>query len=369
MKILELCLSHGVGGLELYAARIARQLVDHGVECVAVGKSNTLFHTRINDYGIPSVSLKRINHRFPLVAAKTLANIIDAESVDIIHMHWGKDLLLAVLAKRFAKRAVKLAYTRQMSITRPKKDIYHRFVYQHVDLYLTITDELAKMARQYLPMPEENIRRLYYGVDKPPVLDNIKRDMLRQQFGVAGENRFAIGIVGRVEAEKGQYLLIEAMQSLKQTGHTAHLTIIGPAMNPAYQNQLEQRCRDLNLQDSVTFYGPHNNPIEIMGGFDTIVLATKKETFGLVLVEAMRNGVAVIGTNAGGVPEIIDHGETGLLYEPEKVEDLTAQLIKYIEDPEGRQRIAANGKRKADQLFTNERHIASLIGHFESLSH
>ncbi|WP_455204145.1 glycosyltransferase family 4 protein [Kaarinaea lacus] len=364
MKVLELCLSYGVGGLELYAARITKQLADQGIDCVVVAKANTLFYDRVKEQNIKTYALTRWNRHWPIFSARALAKIIDDEAVDVLHMHWGKDLLLAVLAKRYAKRSVRLVYTRQMAMTRPKKDMYHRFLYKHVDLYLTITDELAQMAKQFLPMPSEHIKRLYYGVDSTPALNGEQRHSLRQQLGVKSDEQFAIGLVGRVEAAKGQHLLIEALHQLKQQGLSVHATIIGPAMTSNYLQQLQQRCGDLDLQQDVTFYGSHKNPIEIMAAFDAVVLATKKETFGLVLIEAMRNGVAVVGTNAGGVPEIIDNGETGLLFQPENAEDLAKQLRKLIDDPGYRQRLASSGKQKADSLFANEQHVQSLIEYF-----
>ena len=147
MKVMELCLSDGVGGLELYAVRTAKQLGMRGVECVAVGSPGTLYSGRMREIGVKTVELVRRNEWFPWSAAKRLAQLIDAEDVDILHMHWGHDLNLAVFAKRAAERDVKLVYTRQMAITRKKHDVYHRFLYRHVDLYLTITDELAEAAK------------------------------------------------------------------------------------------------------------------------------------------------------------------------------------------------------------------------------
>ncbi len=97
-----------------------------------------------------------------------------------------------------------------------------------------------------------------------------------------------------------------------------------------------------------------------MSAFDVVVLATKQETFGLVLIEAMRNGVAVIGTNAGGVPEIIDDGKTGLLIEPDDAAGLEQCLLRLIQDAQLRESLAKVGKQKADQMFSQEQHYNRL---------
>ena len=367
MKVLELCLSDGVGGLELYAVRSAKHLQAMSVDCIAVGGPETLFTRRMRDQVIKTFELSRYTEVYPWFAARKLAKIIDDEAVDIIHMHWGHDLNLAVLAKRAAQRHVELVYTRQMAITRPKHDIYHRFLYKHVDLYLTITDELATMAQKYLPLPQGRIQRLYYGVDQPAPLSIEQRNELRKSLGIPSDTEFAIGLVGRIEYGKGQHILIEAVDSLHKAGLPVHATIIGPAMDQAYYQEIQNTVRDKALQNVVTFYGSHTNPIEVMGAFDTVVLATKKETFGLVLIEAMRAGTAVVGTNAGGVPEIIDHGETGLLIKPLNSEDLAEKLRLLCENAEERKRLAINGRRKADDRFATEAHYGQLKTYFERL--
>jgi len=367
MKILELCLSDGVGGLELYAVRTANQLRMRGVDCIAVGAPGTLYSRRMREQGISTLELTRRNEWFPWIAARKLAQIVDSESVDIIHMHWGHDLNLAVLAKLAAQRDVKLVYTRQMAITRKKHDFYHRFLYGHVDLYLTITDELSDTAKQFLPLPASRIKRLYYGVDSPAAMNAEKRQEIRESFGISSATDFAIGLIGRIESGKGQHILIEAIGRLRNEGVPARATIIGPVMDNEYFETIQTVVRENDLQNAVTFYGGHNNPVDIMGAFEVVVLTTKKETFGLVLIEAMRSGVAVIGTNAGGVPEIIDHGQNGLLVKPHDAADLTEKLRFLYQDANERARLAGNGKQKADRMFATEAHYTQLQTHFTAL--
>lgn len=363
MKVLELCLSTGVGGLELYAVRSATQLILRGVGCLAVVANKTMTAERMAAAGVRTLPINRINKFIPLVAAYKLAKIITNNNIDIVHMHWGKDLSLAVVAKILARirfgTTFKLVYTRQMMLTRPKKDFYHRFLYRHVDLFITITKELKKLALAYLPMPEKSIQVLYYGVDSPQPLSIEEKEALRQRLG-NNTQQFAVAIVGRIEQGKGQHLVIDAVKRLMHEGINIHATLIGPVMDETYYQSIQQGVRSDNLKDNICFYGSHDNPIDIMSVFDCVILASGKETFGLVLIEAMRNGVAVIGSNAGGVPEVIENGVTGLLFVPKDPEDLARQIAKLYHDPRYRAQIAKQGKRYADKQFDQGAHYASL---------
>ena len=212
----------------------------------------------------------------------------------------------------------------------------------------------------YLPLPEKAIHLLYYGVPQPVDLSTGQRRSMRRKLGVPDGTVAAIGLVGRMEDKKGQHLLIEALHILRKQGLAAHATFIGPVMDSDYSTRLHTQVTDLGLQAMVTFYGSHDNPIEFMAAFDIVVLATEMETFGLVLIEAMRSGVAVVGSNAGGVPEIIEDGVSGLLFEPGNAADLAAKLKRYCADIELRNKIAAAGKERADRLFSLERHYQDL---------
>mgnify|MGYP000607183154 CR=1 FL=1 len=137
-------------------------------------------------------------------------------------------------------------------------------------------------------------------------------------------------------------------------------------MDETYFQDLKDSIKKNNLESNILYLGFHNNPTSIMPCFDVVILATKCETFGLVLPEAMRAGVAVVGSNCGGVPEIIEHEKTGLMFETENGEDLTIQLSKLVDDKDFCSRLASAGKIDADERFSEEKHFKKLIDYFES---
>ncbi len=314
--------------------------------------------------GLSFLTEKTGFYSLPLLAARRLAKRIDERQIDVIHMHWGKDLALAALSCWFSKSKPRLIYTRQMKMTRSKNDPYHNFLYRQMDRMLAITDRLANEARGFLnPEDAKKVKRLYYGVEAPDaVLSEEKRKKIRQGFGIDDET-FLVGLFGRIERGKGQYLLIEALARAhihaKQHLHIAAL-IVGHAMEASYLKELKTQVARLGLQDNIFFEGFVEQPQIWMQACDCVVLASHEETFGLVLVEAMLSGIAVIGSDRGGVPEIIEDGKSGLLFKSGESDALYHALVRFAEDRNFRQKTAEAGQDRATRLFDKNTHYLNL---------
>ena len=240
MNLLELCLSPGLGGLELYVFRSAQALAqNHRVITVlnTHGKLTAYFREHADT---STHYLNKSSKLLPLRNARKLARIIDDEHIDAVHMHWGNDLALAALAKRFSTRKPALVYTRQMKITRSKNDWYHRFLYAQMDLMLTITRQLEQEAKRFIPGHDEHITTLYYGVDPPAAW--LSADAIRAQRDKIGfaDTDFVIGLLGRLEHGKGQHLLIAALAMACNDDLEPKALIVGHEMLPGYRDELQQ---------------------------------------------------------------------------------------------------------------------------------
>lgn len=364
MNALELCLSEGLGGLELYVFRSSEALAS------STSNTNTVLtvlkkNTKLSEYfkhhsSLKSKYIKTFFSPLPIFSAYKLASIIDQHNIDVIHMHWGKDLPLAAFSKFFSKRKPALIYTRQMMITREKNDFYHNFLYRQLDLLLTITKELEGLCKKFIPLYSDKITTLYYGVKKPAqVLDETNIHQQRESIGFT-KNDFITGLIGRLEESKGQHLLIEALHLAQKKGHNIKALIVGHEMNPGYRDKLAQQASDLGVLKNIVFQDFTSEPQQLMQLCDCVLLASSQETFGLVLPEAMRSGVAVIGSNSGGVPEIINHGKTGLLFESKNSDDLYQKIKQLYLDTNYKNKLAEQGKTFADKHFNNDAHFKNL---------
>ncbi len=324
---MQFCLSPNLGGLELYFYRLSKYLNSKTKVTMIVNKKSDIID-RLTSSNIEYYDFERKSTLGVLFKAKKIAKIIDNNKIDIIHIHWTKDIPLAVLSRLLSKRKPKLVQTRHMAMTRFKNDFYHKFLYKNIDTIIAVTDEVKDQISKYITNEfRPKTIRSYIGAEKINKIDLEKHSELSKKYII--ENNFTIGIFGRIEKEKGQYLLIEAIEKLRANKLNIKVLIVGHAMSEEYLNELKEYIKKFELQDKIVFTGFTNEVQNIMQICDLVVLATNKETFGLVLIEAMQAGIAVLASNKGGPTEIIDDKVDGLLFKSMDIEDLTAK-INYL---------------------------------------
>lgn len=354
-KICELCLSPDLGGLELYMMRASHYLGD---QCISVinenGKLRSYYENTLHRY----ITLKRRNVLLSWLGAIELARIIDNEAIDIVHLHWTKDLPLAIMAKLFSNRKPKVVQSRHMRMTRFKDDFYHRFLYRNLDMILAVTQQVKIQIEKFIPVdirPKTEV--LYIGSEQPIIVSTEEKKNRREQLQLG--NSFTVGIVGRIEEPKGQHIVLKAVQNLVIEGIDAKALVIGAAMDESYLLKLQDQYHDIAI-----FTGFTREAQTLMQLCDVIVLATENETFGLVLIEAMMCGVCVVASDSGGPLEIIDDGENGLLFQTFNSSDLADKLTLLQKNYLLKERYALAGKQKAQEKFESKKQFQLLLQSF-----
>jgi glycosyltransferase involved in cell wall biosynthesis len=132
-------------------------------------------------------------------------------------------------------------------------------------------------------------------------------------------------------------------------------------MDDIYLQGLKEKIKELGIQDKVIFTGFTKEVDEHMQLFDVNVLATPKETFGLVVIEAMMNKVCMIATNNGGPLEIIKDGEDGLLFDRTS-KDLAIKIKSLYDNKEYKNTLSKNGYIKAKEMFKSDIQLNKLYG-------
>ena len=165
-----------------------------------------------------------------------------------------------------------------------------------------------------------------------------------------------VGLVGRLQPWKGQDRLLEAQALLHERGHPIHTLIVGGdahGLSTEYAESLAPLVRRLGLEGSVTLTGQVPDAGPYIDRMDVLVNASDPEPFGIVLLEAMARDVAVVAVDAGGPAEFIEHGRTGLLAPTGDPQALASALEPLLASPELRRTLAAAGRERYLQEFTD----------------
>lgn len=348
MKIIEVCTSESLGGLELYFASCCQQLSDRGNDVRAIVFEGSRLHKMIKQE-TDCITVRKPTLQSFFHLQKVLAKV----KPDIVHVHHKKDLLAIACLRRFSGLDFKYVHTRQMDQPRNKKNPYHSFIYRSMDVIIAITDRLKNQIVSKINVDPNRVIRLYYGVPSP------ERHIKRCSEIAIQSNDFNVGVVARIDSKKDQHIIVEATKLLLADNKKVRTYLIGGTTNEEYLNKIKHLISKYGLKKNVIITGFVEKPQELMPCFDLVVLTTSNETFGLVLPEAMRMGIPVIGAKGGGVPEIIDHEVNGLVFEPGNSKDLKIQIAKLM-DKEKRIKLAIEGKKKADIMFDIDQHFDKL---------
>jgi len=369
-KILAICTSPDRGGLELYFTKFVEHYYrkKNSTSLHAVVRKNSYISQTLKKFGNSNrqKEISKISIINLIFYAIYLAKYVNNHNIDFIHISWGKDLLLSVFIKIFTTRKVHIIYYRQMKLSREKKDIYHKFIYKNISIILAITENLKNECNNFLPVSNHIIKKLPYGIEEYQNLQTpiMSKEELCKDFNW-DLSSFTIGVFSRLEEQKGQHLVVKAMRELAPLNIS--LGIIGHCMDEKYKKRLIEEISSYNLTNKVRLENFMEQPMRVMSGFDLIVLPTYEETFGLVAAEAMMMGVPVIGSNAGGIPEIIKDNVNGLLFETKNSNSLKQKISMMINSLELRQKLSNNAKIFIREHYNYDKHFESFDGFLNEL--
>jgi len=214
--------------------------------------------------------------------------------------------------------------------------------------------ELENITSYYIPnCAKEDAAKQYLGKTKTETREKLELD----------QTNFYLISVASVQPRKGQDLLIDAAPELKKIAPNLEILIIG-GRGGEFSSKLEEKARQGGL-DFVKFMGRKPNAMEYIYASDTFILTSRAEAFPLVLLESMILKTPMIGSNVDGVPEMIKHDKTGLLFESENTDELVQMFKKMYSSRETREQYAAQASDMYWKEFSKEQftmRYADLIG-------
>lgn len=193
---------------------------------------------------------------------------------------------------------------------------------------------------------------------------------VRRELGIAPEAPLIIS-VSRLFSWKGQRELLKAFAGARAQLPALKLLIVGAdeteVQRGSFTEELRQLAAQLGVSDDVVFTGQRQDIPQLMAACDVFTLPSFEEPFGLVFLEAMAMRRPVVALDNGGTPEVVDHGQSGLLSSPGDIAGLTANIVRLLNDRELRARMGEHGRARVLEYFNAERMTADATAAYEQI--
>lgn len=354
MKVLiNMPLGEQRGGGEMMLLDLIRQGRDLGVEWLVIFLEDGPMVEDVRKLGVDtrvvvSGRLREI-HRF-IGAVIRITAIAKREKVDlIVNWMWITHILGGIAALLAGIPSVWY----QLEVPYDKSFLVQLATLIPARAAITLSKDGQKA--QSLIFPYRPTPLVYPGVDLSRFDPNILPDTTeaRAKLGLPSDGP-VIGIVGRLQRWKGMHVVVEAMPKVLEKYSNATCVIVGGkhALEPDYEDFLKSHIVSMGMQDKVIMAGLQQNIPEWVQAMDVFIHASDKEPFGIVIIEAMSLGKAVIAGDAGGPTEIISDSVNGLLTPYGDASALANAILRYLDNPEFAQNVGLAARKRALEFST-----------------
>lgn len=268
---------------------------------------------------------------YDLALAAKMAEVVDREKIDILHVHYAiPHAISAILARDLAKHDVKVITTLHgTDITvlshEPSFKQLIKYGIEQSDAVSAVSKSLVEQTKKTLETTKD-ISVIYNFVNEQ---EYYKKDVqhIKEQYRIMPDEKVVIHISNFRKVKRIEDVILTFKKIHKHI--KAKLLLVGDGPESATASSL---VRKLGIEDNVLFLGKQRCISELLSIADLKLLLSEQESFGLVVLEAMSCEVPAIGTNVGGIPEVIKHGETGYVVELGDVEQAANYAIKLLAD-------------------------------------
>jgi glycosyltransferase involved in cell wall biosynthesis len=298
-------------------------------------------------------------------ATRVIAAAIDRWSIDLVHTHlWNADLFGGVAAAWRGVPSVSTVHgsnflpfgvTGLHRVRRQGMSLVYRAVYRLSDRVLAPSQALLTdlAERPGIRVPRSHVTVVHNGID----LNDLRARTAAAHLPELVARRLPaplIACVANMFAIKGQDWLIRAMPAVLAAVPAAVLVLVGDG---EWRATLERLARESGAGDRVIFTGSIQNPLAVVEHADVVVLPSLSEGLPIALLEAMAIGRAVVASRVGGIPEVVQDGETGLLIPAADSQALSSAIVRLLMDPPLRVNLGTEARAHVERQWSSQRMV------------
>ncbi len=340
-KIVHVNTARGYRGGERQTELLIRGLASRNVRQALVARRGDVLARNVRELG---VEVREVGGGMISVIGAT-------RDASLIHVHEGRSVYAAYA--RSVLSGTPYVITRRVNNPIRNHWFAHR-AYARAACVAAVAPQVAEIVRAYDPSIVVSV--VHSGSSGLPV-DATTVEVIRSEFA----GKFLVGHVGALDnAQKGQEFIIAVARQIERSEPNVHFVLVGGGADEAMLKANAAGLRNL------TFTGFKNNVGDYLAAFDLFILPSNREGVGSILFDAMELGLPVIASRVGGVPDVVHHGDNGVLIDPASADQLRDAILRLRDDPELRRAYGARGRELAKQ-FTGEAMWHKYLSLYESV--
>jgi L-malate glycosyltransferase len=298
-----------------------------------------------------------------LSAAWRLSRVVKRLRPDIVHAHDAHGTAMASLGLSFGPPTPTpaLIVSRRVDF-HLNRNSFSRWKHRQVDCFIAASEAIRKMLVAD-GVPSERTTTVHEGIDLEHVLAAAPVNVHEAFWLPHGAP--VVGNVAALVPHKGQRHLIEAARLVVREIPETRFVIFGEG---DLREQLERQVREHRLEKHVLLPGFRMDVLGCLKGLDLFVMSSVTEGLGTSLLDAMACSRASVATRAGGIPEIVEEGRTGVLVEPRDHSAMAREIVHLLKDDGLRQRMGEAARARVAERFTVERMVEGTAAVYESVA-
>jgi glycosyltransferase involved in cell wall biosynthesis len=290
--------------------------------------------------------------------------IIFERGINLVQTHGYKSNVIGFFLQTLCRRPW-IAFAHGYTDDNWKVRLYNwidRAVLRYADRIVTVSDSMRALLIRS-GVREDKIRLIYNAIESTDARPTTEASEMKKRHGIAAEQK-VVGVIGRLSPEKGQLIFLKAMEKVVRSCPNLIALIVGEGQDQA---MLQDYCRENRLSDCVVFAGYQKNIGDYYQILDLLVLPSLSEGLPNTVLEAMAFGIPVLATSVGGVPEVIEKEENGILVPPNDPQALADRMIELLRDDILRREIGSKGKSSLHPRFAPDHRVRQIIDLYHNL--
>ena len=347
IKVLHVLTDRNIGGAGRWLLYYLKYHNRNEFEVKAVLPHDSLLVPAVKALDVPVIAMEeREDKSFDKKAMKALVQLFKEEKPDIVHTH----------ASMTARMAARAAFVPSVFNTKhcmesapgllPKKLVRREVNAAFSDKIIAVSRAVRRSMVHAGTSPEQ-IAVVYNGIEPIAIPTAEEKAALLQSYG-GKDGEKAVGMVARLEEVKDHETFLLAAQNVLENRKDVRFYIVGDG---SLRDELERRVYELGISSNVTFTGFVKDVEKIEAALDIAVITSKAEALCLSIIESNIAGVPAVGTDSGGVREVIKHGETGYLVSVGDSDRLAERIEELLADDAKRKAFGEHAKKRAESMF------------------